>query len=69
MLFQGKGNKHATLVDQFAYPIGGTGTVYESMQEQIQSPWRSGSVKYWCGKGDYLWWNCPIVATGKWRNQ
>jgi len=34
-LFQGKGNKHATLVDQFAYPNGGTGSVYENMQKKI----------------------------------
>ncbi|HXC05469.1 MAG TPA: FAD-dependent oxidoreductase [Bacteroidia bacterium] len=27
----GKGNKHKTLVDQFAYPHGGTGMVYERM--------------------------------------
>jgi protoporphyrinogen oxidase len=32
----GRGNKHATLVDQFAYPLGGTGSVYEAMQEFIQ---------------------------------
>ena len=42
-VFQGKGNKHATLVDQFAYPIGGTGSVYEAMQEQIQE--RGGVVR------------------------
>ena len=41
-VFTGKGNKHATLVDQFAYPIGGTGTVYESMQEMIEE--RGGKV-------------------------
>jgi protoporphyrinogen oxidase len=41
-VFQGKGNKHATLVDQFAYPSGGTGSVYESMQRQIES--RGGKV-------------------------
>ena len=41
-IFMGKGNKHATLVDQFAYPIGGTGSVYESMQEQIET--RGGQV-------------------------
>ncbi len=41
-LFTGKGNKHATLVDQFAYPTGGTGAVYESMQKQIES--RGGTV-------------------------
>lgn len=35
-LFQGKGNKHATLVDQFAYPTGGTGSVYENMQKAVE---------------------------------
>lgn len=35
-LFTGKGNKHATLVDQFAYPTRGTGSVYEAMQVQIE---------------------------------
>ncbi len=34
-LLSGKGNKHATLVDQFAYPNGGTGSVYERMQKHI----------------------------------
>lgn len=42
-LSNGKGNKHATLLEQFAYPIGGTGSVYESMQEQIES--RGGVVR------------------------
>jgi protoporphyrinogen oxidase len=41
-LLQGKGNKHATLVEQFAYPQGGTGSVYESMKRQIES--RGGKV-------------------------
>lgn len=41
-ILSGKGNKHATLVDQFAYPIGGTGSVYESMQEKITS--RGGRI-------------------------
>ena len=41
-LFQGRGNKHATLVDQFAYPKGGTGSVYEAMQASIES--RGGQV-------------------------
>ena len=36
-LMQGRGNKHKTLVDQFAYPHGGTGAVYESMAEIIKS--------------------------------
>ncbi len=30
-----KKEQHATLVEQFAYPIGGTGSVYEKMQGQI----------------------------------
>ena len=41
-LIQGRGNKHATLVEQFAYPHGGTGSVYESMQRSIGS--RGGRV-------------------------
>lgn len=41
-LFHGKRTRHATLVDQFAYPVGGTGTVYESMQEAIRK--RGGEV-------------------------
>ena len=31
------GTKHATLVDQFAYPEGGTGSVYEAMRLFIES--------------------------------
>jgi protoporphyrinogen oxidase len=34
-LVGGKGNKHKTLVDQFAYPFGGTGRVYEQMAEDV----------------------------------
>jgi len=30
-----KANKHLTLVDQFAYPHGGTGMVYERMSESV----------------------------------
>jgi len=33
----GKGNKHKTLVDQFAYPNGGTGMVYERMAAFVDS--------------------------------
>ncbi|WP_081151271.1 FAD-dependent oxidoreductase [Niastella vici] len=33
---QGKGNKHKTLVDQFAYPLDGTGVVYERMARFIK---------------------------------
>ncbi len=46
-LRQGKGNTHATLVEQFAYPIGGTGRVYETMQEKIEA--RGGKI--WLEKG------------------
>ncbi len=35
-IIQGKMNKHKTLVDQFAYPVKGTGWVYEKMSEKIQ---------------------------------
>lgn len=38
----GKGNKHKTLVDQFAYPTRGTGMVYERMAEAVRS--RGGAV-------------------------
>jgi len=37
-----KKGKHKTLVDQFAYPIGGTGMVYKKMQNAILS--RGGNV-------------------------
>ena len=36
-LFKGKKNKHKTLVDQFAYPLDGTGMVYERMAEYIDA--------------------------------
>lgn len=35
-LLNGKGNKHKTLVDQFAYPLGGTGMVYERMADFVR---------------------------------
>ena len=35
-LYSSKKNKHKTLVDQFAYPIGGTGMVYDKMQHFIE---------------------------------
>lgn len=31
----GRGNRHKTLVDRFAYPVGGTGTIYRTMAERI----------------------------------
>lgn len=35
-LFSGGKTKHKTLVDQFAYPLGGTGLVYERMANYVQ---------------------------------
>jgi protoporphyrinogen oxidase len=46
-LFPGNGDIHATLVEQFAYPSGGTGSVYEAMQASIES--RGGRV--WLNTG------------------
>ena len=40
----GKNNRHKTLVDQFAYPNGGTGTVYKKMAIQIEN--RKGRIFY-----------------------
>lgn len=33
----GRGNRHKTLVDRFAYPVGGTGTIYRTMAERVES--------------------------------
>lgn len=38
----GQGNKHKTLADQFAYPLGGTGMVYERMAAGVKK--RGGQV-------------------------
>ncbi|MBI3136179.1 MAG: FAD-dependent oxidoreductase [Bacteroidetes bacterium] len=35
-IFKSKKNKHKTLVDQFAYPLGGTGMVYERMKNFVE---------------------------------
>ena len=35
-VFKGNAKKHKTLVDVFAYPIGGTGMIYERMSDYIQ---------------------------------
>ncbi len=35
-LFKGKNNQHQTLVDQFAYPLGGSGSIYEKMASFIR---------------------------------
>lgn len=36
-IFGGGGEKHKTLVDQFAYPIQGTGEIYERMKKSIEN--------------------------------
>lgn len=41
-MFGNKGNKHKTLVDQFAYPKNGTGTLYERAAERIKE--KGGNV-------------------------
>ncbi len=42
----GRGNKHKTLVDQFAYPTEGTGMIYKRMAEYIQA--NGGQVHMKC---------------------
>ncbi|MBX2819128.1 MAG: FAD-dependent oxidoreductase [Rhodothermaceae bacterium] len=42
-MLQGRGNKHKTLVDRFAYPHSGSGYVYETMAERIKE---QGNVIY-----------------------
>jgi len=41
-VLQGRGNTHATLVDRFAYPLGGTGSVYSAMAKRVSE--NGGSV-------------------------
>jgi len=36
-VLNGKGNKHKTLVDQFAYPLEGSGMVYDRMADMVES--------------------------------
>jgi protoporphyrinogen oxidase len=40
--FKGNGNTHKTLVDEFAYPLRGTGMIYENMRNAIHA--RGGTV-------------------------
>ncbi len=47
-VFGGGGNKHKTLVDQFAYPLRGSGMVYENMRDSILS------------HGGHVWLNTPV---------
>jgi protoporphyrinogen oxidase len=43
-IFNNKGNKHKTLVDHFAYPNNGTGTLYERAAKAIED--NNGSVQF-----------------------
>ena len=56
-LLGGRGNVHKTLVDQFAYPTGGTGHVYENMAEAIQR--NGGSIHINAGV------NKVVTSSGK----
>ncbi|MBC8044040.1 MAG: FAD-dependent oxidoreductase [Rhizobacter sp.] len=47
-VFGGKGNTHKTLVDQFAYPHGGTGMIYERMAAFVRQ------------KGGKVFCNTPV---------
>jgi protoporphyrinogen oxidase len=42
-LLPGGRTRHATLVDRFAYPLGGTGSVYRRMADHVES--RGGAVR------------------------
>jgi protoporphyrinogen oxidase len=44
----GKKNKHKTLVDQFAFPTGGTGMIYERMKDYV------------LGKGNKVYLSTPV---------
>jgi len=46
MLKSGRGNRHATLVDRFAYPVGGTGSVYRKMAALVAD--NGGTVRLNC---------------------
>ncbi len=46
-LMQGKDNKHQTLAEQFAYPLKGSGSIYEKMAGKINK--NGGNV--WLNKG------------------
>lgn len=47
-LLKGRGNTHATLVDSFAYPLGGTGSVYSTMAARV------------IGAGGSVYLNAPV---------
>ena len=43
---KGGGTKHKTLVDEFAYPLGGTGSIYQRMADAVEQ--RGGTIYYNC---------------------
>jgi protoporphyrinogen oxidase len=45
-LFPGRRARHPTLVDRFAYPLGGTGSVYEKMAERVRA--HGGQIRLQC---------------------
>ena len=45
-IFGNKGNKHKTLVDQFAYPENGTGTLYERAADYISQNGGQVNLEY-----------------------
>jgi protoporphyrinogen oxidase len=54
------GNKHKTLVDQFAYPDRGTGMVYEIMAEKFQA--NGGCLRLNCGVEKVLMDNGTVTG-------
>lgn len=55
--YKGRGNKHKTLVDQFAYPLGGTGMVYERMARLIQQ------------SGNRIYLNTPVYRVVNYKGR
>lgn len=47
---RGKDNTHGTLIDEFAYPLEGSGMVYDRMKERIEA------------YGNTVYLNCPVYG-------
>ncbi len=45
-LFPGRGGRHKTLVDRFAYPLRGTGSVYVTMADRVRA--NGGEIRLRC---------------------
>jgi protoporphyrinogen oxidase len=56
-MLKGKGNKLKTLVDQFAYPLGGTGMVYERMADFVRQ------------SGNNIYFNTPVFTVVNHNNK